>query len=66
MVGGLPMDRVHTLDTQPGPLPEIRASANGVIFVMTPQGTGRSEKLVIRCNAHDEVLISIQPKGQSV
>jgi hypothetical protein len=54
------MARVHTLDTQPGPLPEIRATNEGVTFTITPHGVRPSAVLVIRCSATGDVLVSIR------
>jgi hypothetical protein len=54
------MARVHTLDTQPGPLPDIRATTEGVTFTMTPHGVRPSAVLIIRCSATGEVLVSIR------
>ena len=60
------MARVHhTMDRQPGSLPDIRMNINGVTFVMAPPGTPRGNQLVIRCDADGEVWVSIQPDGLS-
>jgi hypothetical protein len=50
----------HTLDRQPGSLPDIRADAGSITFGMVPPGARRGERLVIRCDADGEVWISIQ------
>ena len=54
------MARTHTVDSQPGPLPEIRTNSNGVTFIMTPHGVRPSAELLIRCDANGEVWISIR------
>jgi hypothetical protein len=60
------MARVHQLmDRQPGSLPDIRMNIDGITFIMAPPGIPRGEQLVIRCDAHDEVWISIQPDDPS-
>jgi hypothetical protein len=53
------------MDRQPGSLPDIRMNIDGITFIMAPPGIPRGEQLVIRCDAHDEVWISIQPDGPS-
>lgn len=50
----------HTLDRQPGSLPDIRTNNGGITFVMTPPGSPRGDQLVIRCDADGEVWISIR------
>jgi hypothetical protein len=53
----------HPSDTQPGPLPEIRADAHSITFVMAPAGTPRNEQLVIRCDDRDQLWIAIRNLG---
>jgi hypothetical protein len=60
------MNRAHSLDTQPGPLPDIRANGDGVTFMMAPPGARNGDQLVIRCDAAGEVLVSIRPKTRTV
>lgn len=47
-------------DRQPGTLPDIRADAGGIRFAMAPPGVPQGDRLVIRCDADDEVWVSIQ------
>jgi hypothetical protein len=54
------MGRVHTVDTQPGTLPDIRADAQGVTFTLTPHGVRPAAELVIRCDANGDVYVAIR------
>ena len=53
----------HTLDRQPGSLPDIRTDVGGITFVMAPPGAPRGKHLHIRCDAEGEVWISIRPES---
>jgi len=55
----------HTLDGQPGSLPDIRADVGGITFVMAPPGAPRGKHLLIRCDTEGEVWISIRPERAS-
>ena len=48
------------LDGKRGPLPEIHALGNGVVYVMTPPGSAANDRLVVRCDAAGDVWISIR------
>ena len=50
----------HTLDRQPGSLPDIRTNNGGITFVMAPTGAPSGDQLVIRCDADGGVWISIR------
>jgi hypothetical protein len=56
--------RQDSLDRQPGPAPDIRTGARGLIFEMHPAGIRNSERLVIRCDGMGEVWISIQTDAE--
>ena len=47
------------LDTQPGPLPEIREHIDGLTFVMRPRGLPRTETLVIRSDDAGDIWVAI-------
>jgi hypothetical protein len=52
----------HTLDRQPGTLPEITTDSHGITFVMTRLGSRRGEQLIIRCDTNGEIWMSIRPE----
>jgi hypothetical protein len=54
------MARVHTADTKPGPLPDIRADAGGVTYTMPAHGVRPASAVVIRCDAKGDVWISLR------
>jgi hypothetical protein len=49
----------QTVDQRPGSAPDIRSDRGGITFIMAPSGTPKSEALVIRCDAHGEIWVSI-------
>ena len=49
----------QTLDRRPGPLPEIRTDAENITFVFAPTRVPDHARLVIRCDRHGELWISI-------
>jgi hypothetical protein len=53
----------HTLDRQPGSLPDIRTDVGGITFVMAPPGAPPGRHLHIRCDAEGEVWISIRSES---
>lgn len=54
------MARVHTADSQPGRLPDIRANTEGVTYTMTAHGVRPATAIVIRCDTNGDVWISLQ------
>jgi hypothetical protein len=54
------MKRVQpALDQRPGALPDVRTCGSDITFVMAPAGTPASDRLIIRCDDHGGVWISI-------
>ena len=51
----------HSIDRQPGRLPDIRADDGGITFVMVPPGAPDHDELVIRCDDTGEAWASIRP-----
>ncbi len=49
----------RTLDREPGPVPEIRAAGDSVLYRMDLRDLGKNTRLNIRCNPDGSVWVSI-------
>lgn len=54
----------HMLDGKPGQLPDIRAHAGNITFVMATVGARPDSRLVIRCDADGNVWVSIRSERE--
>jgi len=50
----------HSLDRQPGPVPEIRAVGDSVVFHIGVRDVANGARLVIRCSPDGSVWASIE------
>ena len=53
--------RESHLDNSPGPLPQIRAVIDGIVFEFDETSGEQGARLVIRCDEEGNVLASITP-----
>ena len=49
----------RVLDRQAGQVPEIRVEGDSVTFCLDIAGTGKSRRLVLRCDAEGNVYASV-------
>ena len=53
------------LDRQAGQVPEIRVEGDSVTFCLDIAGTGKSRRLVLRCDAEGNVWASVADQNSS-
>jgi hypothetical protein len=64
LAAGTGMAIRHSLDREPGPVPEIRAVGDSVVFHMAVRDAAAGARLTIRCNPDGSVWVSIQTDEQ--
>ena len=55
----------HSLDRQPGSLPDITSTVSDTTFVMSPPGVPAGKQLAVRCEADGRVWIAIRNRPPS-
>ena len=48
----------QTIDRRPGSTPDIHTDHGAITFIMTPAGTPRGQRLIIRCDAAGEIWMA--------
>jgi hypothetical protein len=64
--GGRGMGARRVLDRQAGQVPEIRVEGDSVTFCLDIAGTGKSRRLVLRCDAEGNVYASVAEQNTGV
>ncbi len=54
-----------TCDQRPGPVPEIRADGDSVLFQFNVTGLRRESRLIVRCDPNGNVTASIHADARS-
>ena len=52
----------QAIDQRPGSMPDIRADAGSVIFILAPAQVPHHARLLIRCDPDGELWVSIAPR----